>query len=47
MGAKSIWIAIIQILWAFDVGPGIDVNGQPITIDRNDVSNGINMLVSS
>jgi len=43
MGAKSIWICIAQMIWAFDITHASDDNGDIIPIDVNKVSSGINI----
>jgi hypothetical protein len=30
MGTKSAWIAIVRLLWAFDIEAVLDVSGKPI-----------------
>ncbi|KZT40308.1 cytochrome P450 [Sistotremastrum suecicum HHB10207 ss-3] len=43
MGAKSVWIGIVQLIWAFNIGPDYDKDGNPIPIDVDAVTSGINI----
>lgn len=35
------WIAIVRILWAFDITHDIDANGEEILVDPNSSTSGI------
>lgn len=43
MGAKSVWIGIAQMIWAFNIEHAKDANGNIIPIDTGNVTSGINM----
>lgn len=33
LASKSVWIAIVRLLWAFNITPPIDASGKPILPD--------------
>ncbi|KAJ7830628.1 cytochrome P450 [Mycena olivaceomarginata] len=41
MGAKSTWIAVVRVLWAFNIEPRKDEEGNPMKIDPEDCTSGI------
>lgn len=45
MGAKSVWIGIAQMIWAFNIEHAKDADGNIIPIDPGNVTSGINMWV--
>jgi hypothetical protein len=41
MGAKSTWIAVVRVLWAFNIEPRKDEEGNSMKIDPEDCTSGI------
>ncbi|KAJ7351978.1 hypothetical protein DFH08DRAFT_956797 [Mycena albidolilacea] len=41
MGTKSAWIAIVRLLWAFDIEAVLDVSGKPTMIDTESCTEGL------
>ncbi|KAG6843761.1 hypothetical protein H0H93_000227, partial [Arthromyces matolae] len=41
LGSRSVWIGIARLLWAFNIGPGLDDAGNPIPVDPYDCTSGI------
>ncbi|KAF9262833.1 cytochrome P450 [Marasmius fiardii PR-910] len=41
LGAKSIWIGVVRLLWAFDISPQTDTRGNVIKVDPNDCTSGM------
>jgi len=38
---KSVWIAIVRVLWAFDIKPAVDSEGHPIPFDPDHCTSGV------
>jgi hypothetical protein len=47
LGAKSIWIAIVRLLWAFKFERRNDISGNPTHVDPENCTSGMTSLVSS
>jgi cytochrome P450 len=41
LAAKSTWIAVVRMLWAFDIVPRKDANGNDMKIDPEDCTSGL------
>ncbi|RDB17750.1 hypothetical protein Hypma_001131 [Hypsizygus marmoreus] len=41
LGARSVWIGITRLLWAFMIGPAFDGAGHPIPVDPDHCTSGI------
>ncbi|KAH0581463.1 hypothetical protein H2248_012543 [Termitomyces sp. 'cryptogamus'] len=41
LASKSVWIAIVRLLWAFDIRPCLGSDGKPIYPDPNDCTSGM------
>lgn len=45
LAAKSVWIAIVRLLWAFDMQPGQDSSGNSIPVDPENCTSGMTSCV--
>ncbi|KAF7333523.1 Cytochrome P450 [Mycena venus] len=41
LAAKSVWIAIVQLLWAFNIEPCKDASGNVINVDPENCTSGL------
>jgi len=41
MAGKSTWIAIVRVLWAFNIERRKDASGNPMKIDPDDCTSGL------
>ncbi|KAK7007511.1 cytochrome P450, partial [Favolaschia claudopus] len=41
LAAKSTWIAVVRMLWAFNIEPSKDASGKPMKIDPEDCTSGL------
>ncbi|KAF5379770.1 hypothetical protein D9615_005723 [Tricholomella constricta] len=41
LASKSVWIALVRLIWAFDIIPALDANGVPILPDPSDCTSGM------
>ncbi|KAG6860942.1 hypothetical protein C0995_005772 [Termitomyces sp. Mi166 len=47
LGSRSVWIGITRLLWAFNIGPGLDDAGNPIPIDPDHCTSGVSSCLPS
>ncbi|KAJ7890054.1 cytochrome P450 [Mycena olivaceomarginata] len=41
LATKSTWIAVVRVLWAFNIEPAKDISGKPMKIDPEDCTSGL------
>ncbi|TFK45745.1 cytochrome P450 [Heliocybe sulcata] len=41
LGARTVWIGIVRLMWAFNISPGKDAGGRPILPDPDHCTSGI------
>ncbi|CCM07044.1 uncharacterized protein FIBRA_09364 [Fibroporia radiculosa] len=41
LGAKTIWIGLVRLLWGFNIGPEYDEAGNPLTVDPDNCTSGM------
>lgn len=41
MGTKSTWIAVVRVLWAFNIQPRKDASGNDVEIDPQKCTSGL------
>ena len=41
LAAKTVWLAITRMLWAFNIGPAVDANGHTIPLSPENCTSGI------
>ncbi|KAF8066014.1 cytochrome P450 [Lyophyllum atratum] len=47
LASKSVWIALVRLIWAFDIIPQLDSSGAPIYPDTNDCTSGMSSRPAS
>jgi hypothetical protein len=45
MASRSQWIAIVRVLWAFNIEPAKDERGKPIPLDIDNCTEGLTSCV--